>query len=233
MSRKVRVILTTLIVISLVWASVVPYGALEIKRYYGDVDNDGFVTTVDARIVLMIVAGIYDKTLIGADFAAADMDNDGKITTLDARMVLKTAAGQLQESVMVGYEFSEHHEEFVKIINDYRFEKDHKSVKLTLSNDLCEAARLAAQEYALKTNNAFVREDGTFYYTLLDELGIQYTYADKVVVHSGYNYANVADELLADIQSEKMLAGDAFTKIGVGAYSTDNRTFYWCVFVTR
>lgn len=233
MHKSSKIILALALIICVVCASVMPYGAIEIKRYFGDVDNDGYVTTMDARIVLMSVAGIYGKTLAGVDFAAADMDNDGKLSTADARLVLKTAAGQLEEIFMTGYEFSENHEDFVKVINDYRFEKDHKSVKLTLSNELCEVARIAAQEYALKTGNAFIREDGSLFNTLLDEKGIEYTYLDKIVIYSGFGYEEAAQEMLNDMQGEKMLSSSNFSKIGVGAYSTDNRTFYWCVFVMR
>lgn len=233
MNKALKIVTAAVVVAALVCASVVPYGAIEIKRYYGDVDNDGYVTTADARIVLMVVAGIYGKTLAGVDFAAADMDNDGKITTKDARTVLKTAAGQLSENFMTGYEFSEHHEDFVKIINDYRFDKDHKSIKLTLSNELCQVARIAAQEYALKTGSAFIREDGSLYNTLLDEQGIEYTYLDKTVIYSGFGYEEAAEVMLNDMQGEKMLTSKDYSKIGVGAYSTDNRTFYWCVFVMR
>ena len=233
MKKVLKLAVCFLLVAGIVFATAVPYGALEIKRYYGDIDNDGYVTTMDARIVLMAVAGIYNKTLAGVDFEAADLDNDGKLSTNDARLVLKTAAGQLEEDFMVGYEFSENHEAFVKIINDYRFEKDHKSVKLTLSNELCEVARIAAQEYALETGNAFIREDGTLFNTLLDEYGIEYTYLDKIVIYSGFGYQEAAEEMLDDMQGEKMLSSSNFSKIGVGAYSTDNRTFYWCVFVMR
>lgn len=233
MSKALKALSAVFIVVALVCASVVPYGAIEIKRYYGDVDNDGYVTTMDARIVLMAVAGIYSKTLAGVDFAAADVDNDGKLSTNDARVVLKTAAGQMEENFMTGYEFSENHEAFVKIINDYRFNKDHKSVKLTLSNELCQVARIAAEEYALKTGSAFIREDGSLYNTLLDEMGIEYTYLDKIVIYSGFGYEEAAQEMLDDMQGEKMLSSSNFSKIGVGAYSTDNRTFYWCVFVMR
>ena len=233
MKKTLKLLLCFVIVVAVACVSVVPYGALEIKRYYGDVDNDGYVTTMDARVVLMAVAGIYGKTLAGVDFAAADLDNDGKLSTQDARLVLKTAAGQLEETFMTGYEFSENHEAFVKIINDYRFEKDHKSVKLTLSSDLCEVARIAAQEYALETGNAFIREDGSLFNTLLDEKGIEYTYLDKIVIYSGFGYEEAAQEMLDDMQGEKMLSSSNFSKIGVGAYSTDNRTFYWCVFVMR
>ncbi len=234
MKRKAIAIVAVLVTVAIAASYfMLPTGAIEIKRYYGDVDNDGYVTTIDARIVLMSVAGIYEKTLVGLDYESADLDDDGKITTVDARLVLQTAAGQLEEKFMVGYEFTENHQDFTELINDYRFEKDHRSVKLTLNNDLCEVARLAAQEYALKTGSAFLREDGSYFYKLLDEKGIEYTIADKVVIHSGFSYQVAFDDMLADIQAEKLLTGNNFSKIGIGAYSTDNRTFYWCVFVTR
>jgi uncharacterized protein YkwD len=232
-NKKIKIILALVVVIAVMCMSVMPFGAIEIKRYYGDVNNDGYVTTKDARIILMVVAQIYDKPLLGLDFEAADLDDDGQITTVDARLVLKTAAGQLAEEFMTGYEFSEHHEDFAKIINDYRFEKDHTLIKLTLNDDLCQVARIAAQEYALHTNTAFIREDGSLFNTLLDEYGIEYTFAEKIVIHSGFGYKQVAEEILEDFQNEKTLTSSNFSKIGVGAYSTDGRTFYWCVFVTK
>ncbi len=233
MSKRIKALISIVVVSIILAVSLMPTGALEIKRYFGDVDNDGYITTVDARIVLMCVAGIYDKTLMGLDFEAADIDNDGTLTTIDARTVLKTAAGQLEEKFMTGYEFSEHHEEFIELVNDHRFEKNHKAVKLTLSNELCDAARIAAQEYALKTGNAFVRDDGTLFYKLLDENGIEYSFADKIVIHSGFGCEGAVEDMLNDIQAEKALSNTVFTKIGLGAYSTDNRTFYWCVFLIR
>lgn len=233
MGRKLKIILTICIATVLIWLSVMPFGALEIKRCYGDIDNDGYVTTVDARIALLVTAGIYNKTLVGLDFAAADMNDDGEISTVDARMILKTAAGQLAEKYMEGYEFSENHSAFIKIINDHRFYKNHKSVKLTMSKELNEVAKLAAQEYALKTNTAFVREDGTYFNKILNEKGITYKFADKIVITSGFGYEQAAEAMLADLQAEKALTSKNFSKIGVGAYSTDGRTFYWCVFVIK
>ncbi len=232
MSKKLKILMAVLVVVAVLCSTVAPTSAIEINRYYGDVDNDGYVTTADARILLMITAGIYDKSLAGMDFVAADLDNDGEISTQDARLCLRTAAGHIAEKLMTGYEFSEHHEDFVKIINDARFEDDHKSVKFELSNELCEVARIAAQEYAF-TGNAFVRKDGTLFYKLLDEKGIEYSCVDKMVVYSGYGYQQVAEEMLEDMHGNKMLLSSNFSKIGVGAFSADNRTFYWCVFVMR
>lgn len=232
MSKKIKLLVAVLIVVAIICSAVAPTSAIQINRYYGDVDNDGYITTADARILLLISANIYDRVLVGMDFVAADLDNDGEITTADARTCLRTAAGHIAEEHMTGYEFSENHEDFVKIINDARFDNDHKSIKLELSNELCEVARIAAQEYAL-TGNAFVRKDGSLFYKLLDEKGIQYSCVDKMVIYSGYGYQQAAEEMLDDMHGNKMLLSTNFSKIGVGAFSTDNRTFYWCVFVMR
>ena len=58
----------------------------------GDVNNDGKITAVDARMVLQVVAGLkaYD-----GEFSVADVNGDGKITAVDARMILQIVAGLL------------------------------------------------------------------------------------------------------------------------------------------
>ncbi len=231
MSKKIKVITTAVIVTALIWLSAIPFGAIEIKRYYGDIDNDGYVTTEDARIALMVAAQIYDKELFGLDFEAADMNGDNRIRTEDARLILRTAAGHIEKVYMEGYEFNEEPQKFAKIINDYRFEQDRKSIQITLSDELCRAAKLAAQEYVLNTDSAFVRADGSYYYTILDEMGIEYTCADKMIVKASFGYEQAARNLLADSQGEKSMLSDNFSEMGVGAYSADGRTFYWCVIV--
>lgn len=208
-------------------------GAVEVVRYYGDIDDDAYVTTVDARTALLVAAGIYDGTLYGMDFEAADIDNDDRITTIDARLILRTAAGQVAKKKLLGYEFQEQPEVFVELLNDYRFEQDHTSIKYTLSPELCNAARLAAEEYATKTGTAFTRENGTYYYKLLDDMGIEYSAADKIVITASANHEKALAAIIADNQAEKALLGNNFSNIGVSAYSADGRTFYWCIFVTK
>ena len=233
MSRNVKVITTAVVVTVLIWLWALPFGAIEIKRCYGDINNDAYVTTEDARIALMVAAGIYEEELFGLDFDAADINSDTEINTVDARLILRTAAGHIPTAYMEGYEFDENPEKFTKIINDYRFEKDRKAIKLKMSSELCEAARIAAQEYATQTGTSFLRQDGSHYYKILDEMGIEYTCADKMMVTASFGYNQAADKLLADSQSEKAILSDNFSKIGVGAYSSDGRTFYWCVFLIK
>ena len=54
MRKSLKALLAILIVAAVLSVSVIPNGAIEIKRFYGDVDNDGYVTTNDARTRLSI-----------------------------------------------------------------------------------------------------------------------------------------------------------------------------------
>ena len=232
MSRNIKVIVTAIVVTVLIWCSVLPFGAIEVVRAYGDVDNDAYVTTEDARIVLKVAAGIDDTALYGLDFEAADLDGDGEITTVDARLVLRTAAGHIETRYMEAFEFNEEPEKFADEINDYRFEQDRKAIKFTLSTELCDVAKVAAQEYVTKTGSAFIREDGTYYYKMLDDMGVEYSRADKIVIPASFGYKQAVDKIIADSQGEKAIMNDEYRNIGIGAYSADGRTFYWCVILT-
>ena len=59
----------------------------------GDVNGDGKITAVDARMILQIVAGL--KTYNDEIILTADVNGDGKISAVDARMILQIVAGLL------------------------------------------------------------------------------------------------------------------------------------------
>lgn len=56
----------------------------------GDVNNDGKVTTVDARAVLRHIARL--SPIPAEDLKAADVDKNGKVTSADARRILRAVA---------------------------------------------------------------------------------------------------------------------------------------------
>lgn len=58
--------------------------------YMGDVNCDGRVSAIDARIVLQ--AAVEVVTLTDKEYKLADIDGDGKIRAVDARIILQTAA---------------------------------------------------------------------------------------------------------------------------------------------
>lgn len=57
----------------------------------GDVNEDGNITAVDARIILQIVAGL--KSVDSVNTEIADVNEDKKITAVDARYILQIVAG--------------------------------------------------------------------------------------------------------------------------------------------
>ncbi len=57
----------------------------------GDVNGDGKVSAVDARLILQSVAGI--KTLTSDELERADISADGRVSAVDARRILQIVAG--------------------------------------------------------------------------------------------------------------------------------------------
>ncbi len=60
----------------------------------GDVNCDGEVTAVDARLVLQFVAGLVEEYDINMFYA--DANSDGDITAVDARIILQKVAGLVE-----------------------------------------------------------------------------------------------------------------------------------------
>lgn len=60
----------------------------------GDVNCDGKITAVDARLVLQYVAGLVDEYDLYMSYA--DVSGDGKVTAVDARMILQKVAGLIE-----------------------------------------------------------------------------------------------------------------------------------------
>ena len=61
----------------------------------GDLDGDGKVTTVDARIILKAASGHISSDKINK--SVADMDKDGIITSEDARLILVSSTGLISD----------------------------------------------------------------------------------------------------------------------------------------
>lgn len=55
----------------------------------GDVDFDGTISTIDARMVLMAALDCLDKPFTALQYTAADYNQDGQLNTADARDILK------------------------------------------------------------------------------------------------------------------------------------------------
>lgn len=218
------------VVAVLLAVSMIPMVAFEVKRYYGDVDNDGEVSIEDARNILKTAIGISENNLSEHDFFAADIDGDGELKVADARRALRIAVQLEAKKFMPAYEFNKHEAEVVSLINDYRkIESDGELKNLILSEELSKVADQAALEFVTQTGSGLRRGDGTYYNTLLDENNIQYQFIDKVMCVSTTSYGQCFDKMVKDAQSSKAFESQNFNEIGVGAYSKDGRTVYWCI----
>ena len=66
----------------------------ELDGQWGDVDEDGEITSTDARLVLQHYAGKIGDEDMNIDWA--DVDADGEITSTDARLILQKYAGKVE-----------------------------------------------------------------------------------------------------------------------------------------
>jgi hypothetical protein len=66
-------------------------GSLEVGVKYGDVNNDGKVSAIDATYTLRAAVGL--RTLDAQQVIAADVNGDGKVSAIDATYILRFAVG--------------------------------------------------------------------------------------------------------------------------------------------
>lgn len=59
----------------------------------GDVDNDGKITSADARLALRRSVQLEDFAETSAAYYACDADEDGSVTSADARLILRASVG--------------------------------------------------------------------------------------------------------------------------------------------
>ncbi len=86
--KNIKTIISLVLAVVLV-ATALPVMALGAEK--GDVNGDGKITAVDARIILQIVAKVAnDEVVKNPD--AADFDGNGNVTATDARRVLQRVA---------------------------------------------------------------------------------------------------------------------------------------------
>lgn len=93
MSKKIISLLMVIVLVaSLMSMAITSSAMINADIVYGDVDGDGVVSTVDARLALMSAAGILvitDETAI----ERSDINSDGAVTLFDARQILRGVAG--------------------------------------------------------------------------------------------------------------------------------------------
>lgn len=207
--------------------------ALDVKRYLGDLDNDGEVSSADARSILLVALEITaPENLSEEELLCADVDGNGSVTVADAREALLVALG-IKEPCEVVFEFKPQKEELLALINGYRSKLSENSLSpLTLSPELSELADNAAKEFTEETGSAYVNSDGSLYYKSLRDSEVAFTIAQKFVVEAESSCKTAYGKLIDKTGTKKALLSGNYSEIGIGAYSNDGRTFYWCIILT-
>lgn len=106
MKRFFSVILAITLLFSIMSVGFTANAMVATDIIYGDADGNGVVNTEDARLVLMVAAGLKSIT-DEADFKCADVNNDGVITVFDARQILRACAGLVELVPRGAAEFDE------------------------------------------------------------------------------------------------------------------------------
>lgn len=92
------------------------YEETQSEEFLGDVNSDGLVTAVDARMILRYTAGLIDFDEKSMQYA--DCNEDGAVTAVDARIVLQITAGLINPINPDVKEEDELREDWVKDIAD-------------------------------------------------------------------------------------------------------------------
>ncbi len=91
-NKIISIIMVTVLLITLMSASMSASAIVDTTIAYGDFDGNGTIDTIDARNVLMAASGLKEITDEEA-FERADVNNDGYITLFDARQILRGVTG--------------------------------------------------------------------------------------------------------------------------------------------
>ncbi len=83
--------LLSVLLVSCLFFTVFSYAGGLPAYEIGDVDNDGSISSADARLALRASVGLEKMTKDTQKFLAADVDNDGAVTSADARLILRVS----------------------------------------------------------------------------------------------------------------------------------------------
>ena len=90
--NKFTKIISVMLAVALV-VMAIPFTTFAATK--GDVDGNGEISAVDARLILQYVAGLKTEADL-ENSAGADLSGDGNITSADARIVLQIVAGLVE-----------------------------------------------------------------------------------------------------------------------------------------
>jgi uncharacterized protein YkwD len=200
----------------------------------GDFNDDGRVTAVDARMVLMVSAEF--KTATEMEIIASDMDGNGKLTAVDARIILHSVAG-FEDSVPDDKEIELQmtaiiEEEILRLVNEERIRVGANPL---VKNDILTAAAMVRAGENAQTLSHTRPNGKPFSDVLKNEFTYEYIHSGENLAfvntgpHSNTDYSVAFTEeslkalakkyynmLSDDDPHYRQMVGNQFTETGVG-----------------
>lgn len=115
--------------------------------------------------------------------------------------------------------------EILRLVNEHRAE--HGLSALTLDSDLNKVAKIRAQEITEKFDHA--RPNGTFFYDMMDEMGIDYRSVGENIAAGYLTAEEVVDAWMNSEGHRANILSANFKQIGIAAtYKEDSEyEIYW------
>ena len=199
------------------------------KRYYGDYDNDGQVTTDDARTALRMAVGITPAPT-GNDLTCLDTDFDGEVDTDDARYILRMAVGLEPKEYMSDSDFKP---DSSVLIAKNALAREHAELDaLQVNAELSKAALKLAEQLYANEDPRFL-SNGEYWFTVVKSMVPKAAYIDACF-YCGSGISGAAyTALCADASANEMLLSEQFNSIGAGCYEAPDGLYYWCVITAK
>lgn len=210
------------------------YNSPEASNYIlGDVDGDGKVTLLDAKISLKAAVGIsYDGI---KNKKAMDVDKNGDYNLKDAKVILQVAVGiGTVEEILKRPEITQKPEQSVgtqgsyaravlSIVNEERAKYGLQSLSWDAS--LAKAADVRARE--TETLFSHTRPNGSSCFTVLNEMNISYMGCGENIAYGQMTPQEVMNAWMNSEGHRNNILDPNYTKLGVGCYRASNGTYYW------
>lgn len=223
--RHIKAILSALLVTAIA-AAALPVTANAAERQIGDVNNDGFTTSLDSFIAQRCSVGL--DSLSSDDFVFADCNNDGIITSLDAFIISRYAVELTDTILQVPSKLTLNCGDRSDLNAKFVSQFDFSGVTLTYKTDGAKSTDGSGYTVLQITNNGIVKafHPGTSVVTVNSSNGFTAkctvtvkNEAERETITVGSNTLNVTKQM--QTYNDAYNTTDDFTKLdGLIVHST-------------
>ncbi len=158
---------------------------------------------------------------------AASKDNSTTVTT-NTSLKYKTTFQLKNDAIKLEQQNTKEATEILNITNKYRKEKNVG--KLKLDKNLSIAANVRALEIAIYDKFDHYRPNGKFYSSVLNDLNINAPYSGENIAYGYIDSGEVCEAWKNSKGHYENIISSNYTKLGVGVYTYNNRTYWVQIF---